>query len=121
GQAGADVEELTYTALGGQETHRAAQEGPILHRHLADHRQDGQDLIPHLPVDGIIVFSSEPMVVNACRVRFSGLQRVVLSVWHVSPFAHRAHILEERSPEGRRRPARKVTTRSAPQAWFTGQ
>jgi hypothetical protein len=55
GDAGADVEELGDLLVPGEVADSAAQEGAVGAGHVADLRDDGEDLVRGLAVDGPVV------------------------------------------------------------------
>jgi hypothetical protein len=69
GQAGADVEELADTCIGGQVANHASEECPVGPRTL-DHLWTGaHHFLRRLPVRREMIFPAEPEVIDACGMR----------------------------------------------------
>jgi hypothetical protein len=69
GNAGADVDELRYPRLAGQEPHRPLHERAVGPRDGAYFRKGAQDLADGFPVSGIVVPAAQIGVIHAGRMR----------------------------------------------------
>src|SRR5699024_1196769 len=78
------VQELTQARLTRQISHRTAEKGPGGAGPLSHSREDFEEGIPCLSVDGVVVFSSQPVVPHAGRVRHTRVDGGC--VVHGSPF-----------------------------------
>jgi hypothetical protein len=88
--AGADVDELPYPRLGGQEPHRPLEKGPVGQRNRGDLGEVAQDLPDRRAVGGVVVIPAEVGVVHPSRVRLArvnlrsgetGLHRIPSRPW----------------------------------------
>jgi hypothetical protein len=66
--AGADVDDLPDTGLGGEIPYRPLQESAVLPGYGPDFGQYPQDRRRRFPVDHVVVFAAEVVVIHAGRV-----------------------------------------------------
>jgi len=71
--AGANVDDLAYSRLTGQELHDAVQERPVGAGDVTHLGSGAQHLPGGRPVDGIVFFPAQVKVVHARRVRPAGV------------------------------------------------
>jgi hypothetical protein len=63
GDAGADVDDLPYARLAGQEPHRPLQERPVSPRGVACFRRGLEQLADGLPVGGVVVLAAQILII----------------------------------------------------------
>ena len=73
--AGAEVEELPYPRLGGEVAHGAAEERPVRPRGEGHVRPDLERFLGSRPVGGVVVLSTQQVVVHPGLVRRAGIER----------------------------------------------
>ena len=73
GDAGANVNELPYPRLPGQEPHRPLHKRPVRPCHATYFRKGAQHLPDSFAVNGIVVLAAEVSVVHPGRVRSGGV------------------------------------------------